>query len=204
MKVQELFEGPYHIDDDYRPSIKMDNYPSTNSLNRECTFLGTLEKEDTIFNMWLSKEKHYAQVTTSSKDDTGHPAELSVVKIMFQSPAGLPVPNELHVSTVYTHEKYRARFLAGALYILLSRYGYSVVSDFTQYNAGKALWKKMAREAEMRKFAIRIWSDETSDWVKNSQGEVLRYDASNLADENIWQDISQHSQPTTLLVLQTK
>jgi hypothetical protein len=204
MKLNQLFEMPLHIDGDYRPSIKLDSFPSMEGLQRENTFLGELEKSGKVYSFWLSKNEKAAKVTTKGIDEIGQHRQLVVVRLDFKPAVGLPVGKELCVHTVYTHEEYRGDFLAGALYIVLARYGYSVVSDFTQYNGGKALWKKMSREAEMRKFAIRIWSDETSDWVKNDQGEVLKYVASNLADENIWQDISQHSQPTTLLVLQTK
>ncbi len=203
MKLQQLFEGPYHIDSDYRPHIKMDSYPSIEGLNRENDFLGTLEIENQPFNMWLNKKKFYAQVTTPGKDEIGQDRQLSVVKLTFQSPSGIPVNNELHAHTVYTHEKYRTRFLAGALYILLARYGYSVVSDFEQWNGGKALWKKMAKEAEMRNYVVRIWDDETQDWLKDSTGQVAKYNASNLDDDKVWKDISDNCEPTTLLVLQS-
>jgi len=201
MKVQELFEGPYHIDSDFRPHIKMDNYPSLEGLNRECEFLGTLTKETAEFNMWLSKGKHYAQVTTEGIDDIGQVRQLSVVKLTFQKPSGIPVKNELHAHTVYTHEAYRARFLAGALYVLLARYGYTVVSDFEQWNGGKALWKKMAKESETRNYVIRIWDDSQEDWFRDNSGNVLKYNAANLDDESIWQDIAKNAQPTTLMAL---
>lgn len=201
MKVQQLFEGPYSLDQDFRPHIKMDSYPSLEGLKRECEHLGTLETDNEDFNFWLNKGKHYAQVTVAHEDDVGQQRQLSIVRITFQKIAGLPVKNELQVHTVFTHEKYRTRFLAGALYILLARYGYSVVSDFEQWNGGRALWKKLAAEADARNYAVRVWSDETEDWIRSSDGEPVKYNAANLDDDQIWHSISAQCEPTTLLVL---
>lgn len=201
VKAQELFEGPYHINSDYRPMIKMDSYPSLEGLNRECEFLGSLDKDGKIYNFWIGKSENPARVTTEATDDIGQLRQLSVVRLDFQSKTGIPVKNELHVHTVYTHTDYRGEFLAGSLYILLARYGHTVVSDFEQWNGGKALWKKLARESEMRKYAVRIWDDKTEDWIRNSNGDITAYIASNLTDEAVWIDISQQCNPTTLLVL---
>lgn len=203
MRVQELFEGPYHIDNDYRPSIKMDSYPSFEGLKRENDFLGTLDKDGKIYNFWLSNSQKVAKVSTPGIDDIGQKRELVIVRLEFQSKTGIPVENELHAHIVYTHQDYRGEFLAGALYILLARYGFSVVSDFEQWNGGKALWKKMAKESEMRKYAVRIWDDYEQDWIKDSSGQIVKYNASNLDDEEIWDDISKSCDGTTLLVLQT-
>lgn len=205
MKLQELFEGPYHIDSEYRPHIKMDSYPSLSGLERENINLGRLEREDEIFHFWLAPSLNVAKVTTAGIDEINQGRQLVVVQVRFDHRAtNLPIPKMLQVNTAYTHADYRGKFLAGALYILLVRYGYSVVSDFEQYNGGKGLWKKMAKEAEMRKFVVRVWDDETEDWKKNEHGEIMKYDASNLDDEQVWKDISRNCEPTTLLVLQSK
>lgn len=203
MRVQQLFEGPYHIDSDYRPSIGMHSYPSFEGLKRENDFLGTLNKDGKEYNFWLSKSKKLAKVSTEGIDDIGQKRELIVVRLEFQSKAGIPVENELHAHTVYTHADYRGEFLAGALYILLARYGYSLVSDFEQWNGGKALWKKMARESQMRKYVVRVWDDNEQDWMKDEAGEVVKYNASNLDDDKVWTELSKSCDPTTLLVLQT-
>jgi hypothetical protein len=203
MKLQQLFEGPYHVDADYRPSIKMHSYPSLEGLNRENIFLGTLTKDGKEYNFWLSHSKKIAKVTTAGKDDIGQDRQIGVVRLEFQQKTGIPVDNELHAHTVYTHEDFRGEFLAGALYILLARYGYSVVSDFEQWNGGKAPWKKMAKESQMRKYTVRIWDDNEQDWMKDSNGQIIKYNASNLDDDSIWTDLANNCEPTTLLVLQT-
>lgn len=204
MKASELFEGPYSIDSDYRPHIKMDSYPSLAGLRRENEFLGTLTKDGSDYNFWINNGHTVVEITTEANDDIGQLRQLVVTKIRFDNRSHLPVKKELQVDTVYTHEKYRKEWLAGALYILLSRYGFSIVSDFSQYRGGIGLWKKLATESDARKYSVRVWDDETSDWIKDSDGSPVNYGANNLSDDEIWKDISRHSEAITLLVLQSK
>jgi hypothetical protein len=203
VKVAELlFEGPYSHESDYTPSIKMDSYPSFDGMNREFKFLGTLEKEDREFNFWLSNNNLFAKVTTPGVNEIGQDRELVVTNITFHKhPTGLPVDNELQAHTVYTHRDYRGNNLALALYVVLCRYGYTIVSDFEHYNGGKALWKKMALEADARRFAVRVWSDENDDWVRGDDGKPLLYNGANLGDDDVWNDLDRHALPATLLVL---
>lgn len=203
MKIPEiLFEGPYHHNQDYAPIIKMDSYPSLEGLQRENFFLGLLEKEGKDFRFWLSKSKGTAKVSVDGTDELGQRRQLIVTSLVFHKfGAGLPVDNELQVHTVYTHQDYRGLNLSMALYVVLCRYGYTVVSDFEQYNGGKALWKKMSQEADARRFTIRIWSDLTSDWVTDENGNPLSYNGANLEDDEVWNDLDRHMEPTTLLVL---
>lgn len=201
MKVAELFEGPYHIGQD-APFVKAKSYPSLEGLQRENTLLGTLEKDGNEFHFWLSKTKGSAKVTVASKDDIGQDRQLVVVNLVFQGKVGLPVKNELQVNTVYTDPDFRTSWLAGALYIVLARYDFAIVSDFQQYNGGKALWKKLAKESDARNYAVRVWDDNQEDWIKDEDGNPLKYTAANLADDQIWLDISKHDEATTLLCLQ--
>jgi hypothetical protein len=203
MKVSDiLFEGPYLIDQDAKPNIKIDSYPSLEGLKRECNFLGTLEKDGSVFNFWINHSNQVAHVTTEAHDDIKQLRQLVVTTVRFHTKGpGLPVKKELQVDTVYTHSKFRNLWLAGSMYIVLARYGFSIVSDFSQYRGGKELWKKLARESEARKYIVNVWDDGQQDWVKTSTNQVLSYTANNLDDDRVWIDISQHSESTTLLVL---
>lgn len=201
MKMSNLFEGPYFLDQDMKPVVKMDSYPSLENLQRLNNHLGTLEKDGAEFNFWLSKNNYHAEVTIAAKDDIGQDRQLVLTKVRFDNRAHLPVDNELQVDTVYTNPKYQSLGLAMALYVVLVRYGYTIVSDFTQYRGGKALWKKLANEADARNFVVKVWSDQLEDWIKDADGNPTKYNASNLDDEDVWKDIFNHDEPTTLLVL---
>lgn len=205
MKASEvLFEGPYHIGQDYVPTVKLGAFPSMEGLKRENDFLGTLEKVGIKYHFWLTKSKQRAKITTEGKDDIGQVRQRVVVEVEFQQSLGLPINNEIRVKQVYTDPDFRGGWLAGALYVVLVRYGFSVVSDFTQYNGGKALWKKLAKESEARNYVVRVWDDQTQDWIKDVNGRPVKYNVVNSNDQQIWKDISQHNEATTLLVLQNK
>jgi hypothetical protein len=203
MKISEiLFEGPYDMGSDFTPSVKMDSYPSLEGLKRENISLGRLEREDQPYHFWLSPTLKVAKVSTAGTDEIGQKRQLIVVQVRFDNRAtDLPVQKMLQVDTVYTHPEYRGQFLAGAMYILLARYGYTIVSDFKQYNGGKGLWRKMALESDARRFAVRIWSDAAEDWIRAEDGEPLLYNGENLGDDEVWHSIDAHMEPTTLLVL---
>lgn len=203
MKISEiLFEGPYSHDGDFTPSIRMDSYPSLEGLERENFYLGLLEKDGEQYRFWLSKTKGKAEVTVDGVNDIGQPRQLVATNMRFhRHPAGLPVKNELQVHTVYTHPDFRNRQLAMVLYVVLCRYGYTVVSDFEHYDGGKALWKKMATEADARRFKVRIWSDADDDWFRADDGSILEYNGANLSDDEVWHDLDGKMLPTTLMVL---
>jgi hypothetical protein len=201
MKLNQLFEGPYDMGSEYRPSIKMDAYPSRAGLEREMEFLGDLDRQGKVYSFWLSHKKQILKVTTPGKDDIGQDRELVVTAITFDNRAHLDLPKELQVDTVYTHEKYRGLWLGGISYILLAHYGYTIVSDFTQYRGGIELWKKLARESEARDYMVRVWDDENQQFITDEHGIIINYNAANLDDDVIWQSIADHSKGTTLLVL---
>jgi hypothetical protein len=203
MRVSEiLFEGPYHHDSDV-PSIKMDHLSiSDKSLQRDYLHLAKLE--GTEFDFWLLKTKKAALVTTPTKDTIGENRNLIIVDLHFDNRSMIPIDKELQVHTVLTSPSYRGRGLAMALYVVLCRYGYTIVSDFEQFNGGKALWKKMAAESDARKFKIRIWSDDTGDWVRDANNQPVFYDTINLSDDAIWHDFKSHMEPPTLLVLSSE
>jgi hypothetical protein len=204
MKLEDiLFEGPYHIGQD-APMWSSDAFMSDSSLAREYDNIGTLQRpgQSIIFTFWIGKSRNVAVITTPDVDDIGQPKNRVAVHLIFKNTnSKLPVKNELQVDSVRASNEVVNMGLAGALYIVLARYGFTIVSDFTQYNGGKALWKKLARESEARKYVVRVWDDEVSDWIKDTTGVPIKYNAANLVDEQVWKDISQHNESTTLLAL---
>lgn len=201
MKLNDLFEGPpYDLGNLTHPIWKDEDLISDNALARDYIFLGTLERAGKEFNYHLLKTKRSALVTHKKEN-----AEKNniVVTLLFQKAPGLPVKNELQVDTVMADPAFQSRDLTSALYIVLARYGYAVISDFTQYTGGKKLWQKLAKESEIRKFVVRIWDDEAQDWVKDENGVPVVYNAANITDDKIWQAVST-DEGTRLLVLQNK
>lgn len=206
MKINDLFEGPYQIGGQLPHVEVRDSYTSLENLKREFDHLGVLTKRDRNFNFWLTKPPYRsntnARVTTDSVNELNKSVQLDVTTLWFDNRAGLPVKNELQVGKVYTHPEFRGMWLAGALYIVLARYGFTIVSDFDQYRGGKELWKKLAAESEARNYVVRVWDDTTTDWVRDQNNEPLKYNADNLADEQVWTQFKHL--PTALLALSSE
>lgn len=198
MKVRDLFEGPHHIELDAPPTAKAKAYPSYEGLQRECDLLGTLEKDNKEFHFWLQHGRAVAYVTTAATDDIGQLRQLIVVDLHFKDTIKLPVSKQLQVTWVYSDQEFRQLWLAGALYIVLARYGNTVVSDSMQYNGGRALWEKLAREADARKYVVRVWDQAVEDWLRAEDGSELKINAAELETNKIW---TGSIDPTTLLAL---
>lgn len=198
-ELLNLTEAPYHIDRDAPMLIKMDADTSISGLRREYDELGRLETAFGDVYFWLSKGKSRARITVNAGVTPDRQKTIGAVTF-HKHGSGLPVQKELQVHLVSVDKEYRNENLAMALYVLLARYGFSVVSDFEQANGGKFLWKKLVRESDARQFSVRVWDDETQDWVKDESGLPLRFTGDNLPDEAIWDKIDT-SKPTTLLVL---
>lgn len=201
----KLFEGPYDMEDDYRPIVKLDSYPSRENLERLCDHLGDLHKDGKVFSFWFMHTGKVAKVTTSAIDDIGQMRELVVSQIRFDNRAFIPNLNKpLQVEMAFTHPNYQSEALAASMYLVLTRYGFNIVSDYTQYNGGKAIWKKLARESNARKCCVRVWSDKLSDWLRDDTNNIIKYDGNNLDDETIWDSIFSQVEQTSLFVLSAK
>ena len=185
------------------PETMRSTYPSTAGLTRENEFLGTLNLDNVEYNFWLSENKTVAKVTTLSQNpeisDDPKERQLTCTEVRFYEKVKLPVLNQIQVSRVYTHSEYRDKWLAGAMYIVLARHGYTVISDLYQYIPGKELWKKLAYESNSRNYSVFVWDQWENDWIRNSNTEPVRYDSNNLFDSEIWHSVN--SQKTCLLAL---
>lgn len=210
MKIRDListklFEGPYDMEDDYRPVIHLPSFPSQENLQRLSDFLGELHRNNRVYSFWLFHNLAVAKITTSALDDIGQTREQVVSEIRFNNRAIIPnLSKKLQIEMVYTDPKFQADALAASMYITLCRYGFNIISDYTQYNGGKAIWKKLAKESDSRKIAVRVWSDNIDDWVKDENGTPIKYTGDNLADKQIWDSVFGTEEKTRLLVLSAK
>lgn len=205
MRIRELItEWPFDMESDYRSPVNIENTTSLACLKRERVELGTLKLMDVDYYFWQTADAKMASVSTPVIEN-GTERHLQICNINFDLVAKIPnLQNPLQVSMVYTHPNYRTRGIAWMLYLVLARWGYSIISDYTQYNGGKAIWKKLASMSDMKKFAVRIWSDKTNDWVRDETNTVIKYDSENVSDDEIWDSVFGSSEKTTLFVLQSK
>ena len=204
MKARELltFESPYDLGS-APPSFKQDVMEiSDSTLQREFLHLGDLDLDERAFSFWLRKTEAVAYVTVGPVERNGRRYHQVVTEVWFENRYVLDVPRQLQVRKTNTNKNYTGLGLAMAMYIVLARYGYSVVSDYEQFTGGINLWKKISRESKDRKYVVKVWNDRVEDWVRGSSGKPLHFDSTNIDDSVIWN--LEKSEPTSVLVLTSR
>lgn len=115
-----------------------------------------------------------------------------VTKIVFynRSPlSNLPaLKNPLKVQRVYTVKEFRNNYVAGYLFALLAKNGHTIISDEVEYLGGKELWKKLARQAELKHYKIRIFNQRTGEFLTDSNKEIIEYNGENINEAIIWKE----------------
>lgn len=207
MKYRDLFEMPYHIDDDLPKSIGSTETISDSALTREYQLLNTEDDGIRQVRYWVASSNSHAIVTVEGKNKFGEDANQIVARIKFKPELtdSVPVQNPLQVDMVQVHELSANQGLTTTLYFALASSGYSVVSDLYQYTGGKMLWKKIARLSQAQGYEVRVWDQAINDWYPDPRtGKAITYTAKNLIDSEVWLAIEKQPSPTTLLVMTEK
>jgi len=69
---------------------------------------------------------------------------------------------------------------------------------------GRGQWFDSINRHQIAHGKVNIWSDEHQDWLKDDDGNIIKYDGDNIVDSDIWNDTSRKYEPTALLVLSSK
>jgi hypothetical protein len=210
MKIRDLLsEMPLNLNKDAPFIFNIDGfYKSTDSLLRTCQFLGEVVINNKPFKFWLTHNVQQAFITTIAEDDpelkdrNNDPTNLVVVELNLKASAETTAANPIQVDTVSTNSKFVGNGLASILYLVLARYGYSVISDYSQYLGGVNLWRKIARLSGVRQYSVKVWDIQNNDWMVDSNNVPIKYDEKNLDQDEVWNSIGQT--PKTLLVLSSK
>lgn len=78
----------------------------------------------------------------------------------------------------------RRRGLGYYLYRSIIREGITLVGDYLQYKGGRALWIKIANLSANDGFSVFVFKN--GDFMKDSNGQPIKYDGANIPDEEIW------------------
>lgn len=206
MKLKDILkEMPHDLGSDAPFNFKISNFEiSSNALNREFEFLGDLQMPSNTFSFWIRKNKSSSVITIKGEYRNDVQYNDIITEVNFNNRFMIDVKNQLQVSKAVTIEQYRSYGLSLAMYVVLARYGYTVVSDYEQFAGGINLWRKIARESNFRNYVVRIWSDNLEDWIRNDNGDIVKYDGTNIDQSDIWNDTGRKYDPTSLLVLTSK
>lgn len=196
MKTAEILsETPYLHNGEYTaPSVIMhQTFMSDATLVRDHTELGYFVIDAVRVNLYFSKTQRVVTgVISEKKPKTQEQSNLVIFSLRFKKektivnyPDGVDKTKVLQVDSVYTDEDFRGRGLSAYVYATLIEEGFIVVSDTSQFEDGKQLWKKISREAKFNDYVIHIIDDEEG-FLKDESGKIISYDSSNIDDAKIW------------------
>lgn len=83
------------------------------------------------------------------------------------------------------------------VYNMLVDSGFTIVSDITQYDPAKSLWKKIARET---KYLVYV-ADVDYGFFRDNDGTIIRYNGFNVPDYDIWSEGSNFDGQYRVLIL---
>lgn len=112
---------------------------------------------------------------------------------------GIKKSKILQIDKAIVKKDYEGYGIASFTYSSLVKLGYTILSDTTQFNDGKQLWKRMATKAHLRDYVVYIL-DDTYEFYKKD-GKIVKYDGSNIDDAEIWSKGEDYSKYHVLLVM---
>jgi len=194
MKTSDILsEAPYLHDGKYtQPDMDKDTYHSNDTLTRNYRHLCTTSSAGVDINFYLQDNIRCVATIKKKKEKTREESNLIVFSLLFKNvktiinyPEGIKESEVLQVDSVYVRPEFREFGLASFAYMKLVEAGFIVVSDSSQFEDGKRLWKKLSREAHFNNYVIHLIDDEEG-FLKDKNGEVITYDSSNIDDAKIW------------------
>lgn len=201
MKFKELFEMPEYIDKELPKPKHLMHAISVDSLDREYDLLDRHQDGDVQVVSAIKKDLSSALIGNVITRDDGKKAIKVVVTIDFhtdQLPRGMSHGTALQVDTVLAVGSMGGFGYGYTLYKDILRAGHTVISDNVQYIGGKQLWMKIVRRSALDGHYVFIWQDGKP--LTDDEGNVVRYDGTNIPDNKIWGKPGSLQHHHTLLV----
>lgn len=182
MKLKDLFEMPEYIDSDLNlDGIEQHNQQfSLEEFNRDFTVLVNRSVGGNNIVIGMAKDRSKA-IAGYIKNDV----VISQCVLEFHPASDLgEAGNGLQVDVVQAKDDARGTGFGYELYKTLLDAGYTLVSDHTQYRGGKALWMKVLRRAAADGHYVMILKD--GKFMRDASGQIIKYDGTNIPDDQIW------------------
>lgn len=177
MNVNDLFETPYLHD--YALPYKPISVISMAAIRDAYDFLGHIK--DHKLDVYRHKPGAGGIVAgRPAKDDFPMACIVSV-----QSIAPLPqLTNAIQVSMVRVGANEARQGLVQSVYALIAS-KFDLVSDYQQYLGAQGLWKAISKRIGTNTY-VYDGRSKLKDYVRNSEGHIVKYNGSNIEDMNIW------------------
>jgi len=198
MKVSDvLTETPYlHPGEMSRKML--DGSYSINTIQREFS-----RQLGTIGDMHVLIDTHGAVLIGLHPDDkpTLEGRVLPAFSLRFKRSHLIRFPNQfrnlVQIDTVAIDPFRGNKGVASAIYKMIVDAGYTLVSDVTQYDTAKALWKKIAGDPSYKMYV----ADVDNGMFKDADGQPIVYNGSNISDAEIWSQGSDYDGQYRVLIL---
>lgn len=196
MKAAEILgETPYlHPGEMSRKML--DSGISINAIKRDYNKLGQIQ--DLI--VYMDSHSTHVIVIDSSAEVNNDRFE-QVFRLQFKSANLLKFKNNFNnivqVDKVAVLRNSGTQGIASAVYKMIVDNGVTLVSDVTQFDPAKALWKKLAEDPEYKMYV----ADVDHGIFKNQDGVYIVYNGSNISDNDIWTEGSDYNGEYRVLIL---
>jgi len=196
MKASEILgEAPYlHPGEMFRKML--DGGISVNAIKRDYKKLGQIQ--DLL--VYMDSHSTHVIVIDSSSEVTNDRLE-QVLRLQFKSSNLLKFKNNftnvVQVDKVAVLRKSGTQGIASTVYKMIVDNGFTLVSDVTQFDPAKALWKKIAEDTEYKMYV----ADVDHGIFKNEDGVDIVYNGSNISDNDIWTEGSDYNGEYRVLIL---
>ena len=92
------------------------------------------------------------------------------------------------VNGVFTEKEYRNYRIASETYNYLAKNGYVVISDSEQYPKAVSMWKKLAKEQDIKGLNVVVFDTYQDEFITSIKGESI-YGGKNIDDSAIWSEL---------------
>lgn len=198
MKMSELLAEMPYLNRGEMTRENVVGYMSANALDTRYTYIG----HDLNIYWYLCNDlSHLSAVDTESKTpDSTRLREM--FRLRFKESDELRFTHKfakvLQINSVSISPDYGNRGTGSRIYQSLANRGYTLVSDTTQFEPAKSLWKKLAQIETV------FVADVDYGLFKDAGGLPIVYDGANIADADIWSEGSNFDGNYRVLILQGK
>ena len=196
MKLSDLFEEPYEVTSGAHrePEVQKYGQVSVSTLSRDHSFLGSVNTHHgEKIRLYGLKNPQFSVIrgVIDGHTDLGVLTNFVVFVLRFKSSVHASLPTDvdktkaLQVNSVFVAPEFRGEGLSSTVYKLLASKGFCIISDNTQFQDGKELWKKLVRDTAEGEYKIFVLDDEYG-FKTDDAGKPIEYNGTNIKDSEIW------------------
>lgn len=196
MKAGEILEETPYLHPGEMSRKMLDGSISVSAILREYKRLGEIQE----FLVYIDNhETHVIVIDSGAEANSGRLEQ--VFRVEFKQSSMLNFKNAfqsiIQVNKVAVVRRAGIQGIATQVYKMLVDNGFTLVSDITQFDPAKALWKKLALDPAYKVYV----ADVDHGIFQDEDGNDIVYDGSNLDDHDIWTSGGDYTGQYRVLIL---